>query len=28
LYLVPVPAAVLLGFLGLGYAGMKLRKMV
>ena len=27
LYLVPVPGAVLLGFLGLGYAGMKLRKL-
>jgi hypothetical protein len=25
---VPVPGAVLLGFLGLGYAGMRLRKMV
>jgi hypothetical protein len=28
LYLVPLPGAVLLGFLGLGYAGVKLRKMV
>jgi hypothetical protein len=28
LYLVPVPAAVLLGFLGLGAAGLKLRKFV
>jgi hypothetical protein len=28
LVLVPVPAAALLGFIGLGYAGMKLRKMV
>lgn len=27
LVLVPVPAAALLGFIGLGYAGMKLRKM-